>query len=196
MWRPDRRKLRIKNYKLKIKDIFIAAFVVISAIGEVAFAQSHEQIVSAANQGDTNALIKLGVNAELQNNYSSALNYYSKAASLGNTDALVFIGQLYEFGGGVKQNYANALTYYTKSANLGNSTAIYNIGNLYENGHGVKQDYTKAMQYYQKSASLRNAHAMLAISNMYSSGKGVAKNNAKADEWYEKSQMAFAGYQK
>ena len=184
------------SFRLIISRLIFVAFVVVSAIGGIAFAQNHNELVAAENNGDANALNKLGTIAELQNNYSLALDYYSKAASLGDTDALVHIGQMYESGSGLKQDYPKALEYFTKSANLGNSYALYKIGSFYENGSGIKQDYIKAMQYYQKAASLSDAHAMLAISNMYYLGKGVPKNRAKADKWYDKSQIAFAGYKK
>lgn len=111
------------SFRLIISRLIFVAFVVISAIGGIAFAQNHE----AENNGDANALNKLGTNAELQNNYSLALDYYSKAASFGNTNALVYIGQMYEFGNGVKQDYPKALGYFTKSANLGNSYALYKL---------------------------------------------------------------------
>ena len=58
------------------------------------------------------------------------MQYYQKAAYLGDSIAFYYIGCLYENGQGVKRDYSKALEYYQKAADLGNKEALERINPL------------------------------------------------------------------
>ena len=140
-----------------------------------------------------------------------ALEFYTKAANLGNAWAMHNIGCLYEKGTGVVQDYIKALEWHTKAANLGIADSMYRIGLLSDDyylftidnivncnrnnyGKGVAKDHSKALEWYAKAANLGNADSMRRIGDFYNNSgdfcnydDGVAKNIYKAIEWYTKA---------
>ena len=119
--------------------------------------------------------------------YAKAMEWFTKAADLGNASAMRWIGYMYHFGEGVEVDYAKAMDWYSKAADLGDSTAMIWIGSLYENGEGVEVNYAKAMEWYIKAADLGYDAAMNNIGFLYQNGFGVDRDYAKAMEWYSKA---------
>ena len=137
----------------------------------------------------------------VEQDYAKALEWYEKAADLGNSSAMNQIGNLYGHGLGVELDYAQALEWLEKSADLGNSDAMNNIAYMYYDGLGVEQDYTQALEWFEKSADLGVSDAMTNIAYIYQNGQGVEQDYTKALEWYEKAAdlensvaMYFIGY--
>src|SRR5690606_20405786 len=79
-----------------------------------------------------------GVNQD----YTQAVYWYTKAAERGNPQAMFNLGECYENGQGVHQDHKQAVSWYTKAAERGNPQAMFNLGVCYANGQGVHQDYT------------------------------------------------------
>lgn len=127
--------------------------------------------------------------------YAKAMEWYSKAADLGNASAMIWIGYMYYFGEGVEVDYAKAMEWYSKAADLGNASAMNNIGVLYHDGLGVDQDYAKAMEWFLKSVDAGNTDYALMnnIAQMYEYGFGVPVDYAKAKEWRDKAKAAENG---
>jgi tetratricopeptide (TPR) repeat protein len=98
--------------------------------------------------------------------YAKARDWYEKAAAGDNTDAMVYLGALYENGQGVAQDHAKARDWYEKAAAGDNATAMFNLGWLYENGHGVTQDYAKAREWFEKAADKGDARAKMALEQL------------------------------
>ena len=59
----------------------------------------------------------------VEQDYAAAMEWYKKAADLGNASAMVSIGNMYWNGFGVKQDYAAALEWVEKAAALGDAEA-------------------------------------------------------------------------
>lgn len=55
--------------------------------------------------------------------YAKAMKYFRIAAEQGNTDAMVDIGLMYEYGQGVTKDYAEAMKWYQKASEQGNEDA-------------------------------------------------------------------------
>lgn len=123
-------------------------------------------------------------------NYAEALNWFKKAANLGDVTAMNEIGYMYHEGEGVAQNYAEALKWFKKAADLGDATAMTNIGLMYILGKGVAENYAEAMKWFKKAADLGNANAMYMIGFMYEKGLGMPENRSEAVRWYEKAAAA------
>ena len=62
--------------------------------------------------------------------YAKALDYYEKAATLGNPHALNNLGYVYENGLGVTKDYQKAMDYYQRAADAGSDNAATNLLNL------------------------------------------------------------------
>ena len=130
----------------------------------------------------------LSYNQRVMERYAKALEWYEKAAYLGNAEAMNNIGKIYETGLTVEKDYEKALEWYEKAADLGNAEAMFNIGAM------ERDDYEKAMKWYkkakeryEKAADLGDTSAMVFIGDIYRDDKYVEKDYAKALEWYEKA---------
>jgi TPR repeat protein len=124
-----------------------------------------------------------GVNQD----YTTAVEWYTKSAEQGNEMAQLHLGWMYESGEGIEKNYVKAVEWYTKSAKQGYARAQTNLGCMYERGDGVDQDYTTALEWYQKAAEQGNKYAQNKLGCMYENGEGIEKNYVKAVEWYQKA---------
>lgn len=144
-----------------------------------------EQVFLAEAMGSIGALYFHGQGIE--QDYAQALEWYRKAADLGETDSMINIGSMYLYGQGVEQDYTQALEWYEKAADLGKENAMGWLGYLYYNGLGVEQDYTQALEWFKKGADLGEPSAMNNLAGMYYYGQGVEQDYTQALEWYEKA---------
>lgn len=135
-------------------------------------------------QNTSKELYDIAYNAANEQSYTKAMEYYKKAANLGDSSAMSAVGDLYYNGQGVEKNYQIAIEWFKKAADLGNSYAHYSIGWQYQFGQGVNQDYQTAMEWYKKAADLGNAKAMSKIGDLYYNAQGVGKDFQKAMKWY------------
>lgn len=124
--------------------------------------------------------------------YELAVNYYEKAAELGDEYAQCRLGYMYSEGMGVEKNpekgqewYDQAILQYQKKAEQGDMYAQYVLAQSYFSGDGVEQDYEKAAEWYEKAADQGHAAAQMVLGVMYESGVGVEeKDEDRAQELY------------
>ena len=110
-------------------------------------------VLAAAEQGDADAQTRLGVlySSSPESNYQEALAWYKKAASQGNTRAMVDIGDMYKRGKGVLANLQEAFNWYSKAAEMGNGDAMSMLGWMYYKGEGLKKDPIEALSWFKKA---------------------------------------------
>ena len=86
--------------------------------------------------------------------YTMALPILRKAAELGSTDAMFYLGVAYDNGrGSVQVDKAAAFGWFKKAADLGNAAAQYNCGNVScRKGEGAPQDKAAAFDWFVKAA--------------------------------------------
>lgn len=123
----------------------------------------------------------------VEQDYAVAMEWYKKAAALGNANAMNNIGWAYCHGIGAEQDYAAALAWYEKAIDLGNVSAMNNMGYMYQYGEGVESNYAVALEWYEKAAALGNTNAMHNAGCMYFYGDGVERDYAAALAWFEKA---------
>lgn len=116
-------------------------------------------------------------------NFSKALEWFKKAASLEHAQAQFNLGVMYENGDGVAKDYNQALEWYNKAADNGNNEAMFRIGAIYF----MTQDYTNALEWYHNAANEGNANAQCALGIMYNFGYGVDQDYVTALKWFNKS---------
>tara|TARA_R110000751_G_scaffold116604_2_gene216320 strand:- start:82635 stop:84302 length:1668 start_codon:yes stop_codon:yes gene_type:complete len=86
--------------------------------------------------------------------FKTSLRVWMPAAELGDADAQVSVGEIFEKGAGGSPNYEAAIIWYNKAAEQGNKRAQFNLGTLYEQGLGVEKDPIAALGWYRKAWDL------------------------------------------
>jgi len=149
----------------------------------------------AADNGDADAMIKIGAMYALGNGVSqdniAAEEWFNKAMA-NNTDAVLSIALSYYSGfyGATKPHYPEAMKWLHKGADKGNYTAMMNIGFMYCDGKGVEKNDVEANNWFSKAAQKGGKDAMETIGASFYYG-----NNDKYSEalkWYKKAAAAGA----
>ena len=92
---------------------------------------------------------------EIKKDIDKAIYYLSKAASLGQVNAMTTVGWTYFTGNhGATKNNEEAIYWNQKASDAGFTVASYNIGFFYYSGlAGLEQDLIMAKKYWLLSAS-------------------------------------------
>lgn len=130
---------------------------------------------------------KLGTDYYEQQNYSQAINWFTKAAEQNHSKAEFYLGICYENGKEVKQDYQQAILWFQKAAEHGLEEAQCRLGSNYFNGIGVKQNYQQAAFWYRKAAEQDFSSAQCTLGYYYENGYGVEKDQEQAIVWYRKA---------
>ncbi len=130
---------------------------------------------------------KLGKDYYEQQNYSQAINWFTKAAEQNHSKAEFYLGICYENGKEVKQDYQQAILWFQKAAEHGLDEAQCRLGSNYFNGIGVKQNYQQAAFWYRKAAEQDFSSAQCTLGYYYENGYGVEKDQKQAIVWYRKA---------
>lgn len=165
-----------------MKKIIVCLLLIITAY--TAYATTPEQ---------ARALMREGVKAYEQQEYSKAMSLLQQASLVGEMKASRYIGLMWLNGEGVEQSPTKALESFRLAAQRGDITAQYWLGYCYENGIGTTQDYASALGWYLISAQRGDkiaAPAMQALANMYQQGLGVQADTAQAQYWQNKAELA------
>ena len=115
--------------------------------------------------------------------YKTAFAEFSKDQK--NSDAMAWIGLLYENGYGVKQDPKIAAKWMEKAAKAGQMWAANRLADYYINGSGVKKDPPLAFQWQKKAVDGGRSEAVAQLGRMYREGYGTAKDGAKAIELFK-----------
>ena len=90
---------------------------------------------------------------------AKAIEWFTKAAEAGQSDAQYGLALMYDEGDGVPEDNAKAIEWYTKAALAGNNDAQFNLALMYDEGDGVPEDNAKAVMWYTKAAENGNGGA-------------------------------------
>lgn len=120
--------------------------------------------------------------------YKVELKTIQPAAEDGDATAQNRLGEMYEFGYGVKRNASQAIQWYQLAADQGLVAAQYNLGRAYNFGTGVQQDFTQAEKWYRNAAEQGYMDAMFFLGALYSNDHGGDENqqtNITAYAWLQ-----------
>jgi len=128
----------------------------------------------------------------IRQDYSLAVQYYTKAISLGDSDSYINLAWLFDKGLGIKKNYYMAAKLYEKASLYDSDKGVrnearYNLGLHYSDGKGVKQSYFKAAKLYRKACDNKYYTACNNLGLLYDYGKGVRQSRTKAKRLYGKA---------
>jgi TPR repeat protein len=114
----------------------------------------------------------LGWNYYRSDDFTKALDWFSKAAEAGDGDALFGMGSICF----VRRDFHNALRYYKDAADRGCLRAYAWIGYIYHRGLGVPRNENIAISYYKQGASKGSLIAQRALIHLaWRGGKLLAK---------------------
>ena len=115
--------------------------------------------------------------------YAEALPWLRKAAALGSTDAMFYLGVACDKGRGTPLDKAAAFGWYKKAAERGDAAAQFNCGNMCRVGEGTAQDKAAAFGWYQKAAERGDADAQYHLGSCFLLGRGTPADTNRALHW-------------
>jgi TPR repeat protein len=124
---------------------------------------------------------------EAHGKYTDAEQWFEIAATLGNLESQVTLGDMYFSGDHIAQNWGKAFLWYQLAADQGDAHSEFEIGWLYDTGQGVQADLTQAVIWYRKAAEQGDAKAEDFLGFMYDQGRGVKQDYQEAMRWYLKA---------
>lgn len=112
--------------------------------------------------GDVSAMVNLGhvfKGAEMVKDFKQAKAWYELAIGVGNSEAMVALGDMYNYGLGMPTDYAQAYRLYTSAVMEDDPEGVYMFATMYDRGHGVEKDTDKALKLYQVAADMGSSDA-------------------------------------
>lgn len=109
------------------------------------------------------------------------------AADEGDTEAALFLGNIFLYGTGVDEDLPAARKYLEIAARDGRRDALYNLGAIYDKGIGVARDPAQALMWFTRAADQRDEQAQMNLALFYMRGDGVEKNAQTTEEWLRRA---------
>ncbi|KAJ3443245.1 sel1-repeat-containing protein ybeq [Anaeramoeba flamelloides] len=113
-----------------------------------------------ADQGDPLSIGYYGTflyeGIEVEQNYTTAFEYFSKGAKLNDPMSIYHLGEFYNLGLVVEQNHNKAFHYFSLSSELNCAKALNRMGEYYFYGIATKKNVIKACNYWLQSEELGN----------------------------------------
>ncbi len=110
-----------------------------------------------------------------------ALHYATLAASLGNIEAIDYLGYFNLKGISVKQDTTTAINYFEIASNYLLSSKM-TLANIYYFGEGIESDYNKAFKLYNELYEEDYEDAYKNVGVCYREGRGVEQDYKKSFE--------------
>ena len=118
---------------------------------------------------------------------AEAVKLFNSLAEDGDARAQYWLGDMYEYGYGVKKDIPTAISWMEKAANQGLATAQARLGELYFVGEEAPQDFDAARRWLQKAADQNNAVAERRLGQMMEQGFGGTKDLVQAYVLYQRA---------
>ncbi|GAK54770.1 ATPase [Candidatus Vecturithrix granuli] len=126
------------------------------------FPQAKQNYLQTIEKTTAEALFQLGnLSAKDQQLNQKAESYYHKAADAGHVNAMLMLGDWYNY---MVRNYTQAEKYYVLAAEHGNINAMISLGLLY---HETLNNEKKAEQYYTQAADKGDVSVMNDLAWLY-----------------------------
>ena len=128
--------------------------------------EKEKRMMKRIKANDPAALCEMGTKLFYEGEYEGALEYYTKAAELGEAVAHCQLGYMYWFGRGVERDEEKGVYHYDKAAIGGHPDARYNLGCV-EHYNGNME---RAVKHFIIAANLGHEGSMKALWGHYSAG--------------------------
>ena len=120
-----------------------------------------------------------------ERDFVTAFDKLQSLAERGGVFAQVKLGDMYNYGRGVRQDFKEAVKWYRLAAEQGNADAHAGLGVMYDGGYGVSQDYEKAVHCYRFAAKQGDTLSQYFLGVSYTKGEGVPVDNIRAYMWFD-----------
>ena len=130
---------------------------------------------------DPVAITEMGKKHYHEKDYGKALQYFTKAAGMGNLPALHLLGSLYKDGNGVEKDITRAIRHWEKAAIGGHPQARYNLG-IHEKTNG---GFKRAARHLIIAANLGEDRSLSSIKDLFVHGKASKEDYAAALRGYQ-----------
>ncbi len=116
----------------------------------------------AEDAADTNSLeYRVAMRFWQQGKYTTAFEWFKKAAEAGSVAARYELGKAYLYGRGTPQHFQLAAEQLLQAAQAGHTGAQYLLARMYQNGQGSPQDLMRAYMWLNVAAA--NGHPTAAF---------------------------------
>jgi TPR repeat protein len=112
-----------------------------------------------------------------------AAKIYRRAVELGEVDAMVFLGEMYEDGSGVKLDKKKAERLYRAAADRGLAVAQTNLGAVLHSD----EKFEEAVRYFALAANQGLTGGEINLGRCYGTGAGTEVDLGKARYWFERA---------
>jgi TPR repeat protein len=112
-----------------------------------------------------------------------AAKIYRRAAELGDVDAMVFLGEMYNEGLGVKLDKKKAARLYRAAADRGDAVAQIHLGTFLHSD----ENFEEAARYFALAADQGYTPGETNLGLCYEAGKGTEVDLGKARYWFERA---------
>ncbi|EHT0488065.1 sel1 repeat family protein [Salmonella enterica] len=130
---------------------------------------------------------------EIDDKEARSLQWFRKAAELGQADAQNILGYFYLNGKrGIKRDLQKGGQWYELAAAQGNVDALINLGEIYYSGTQVPLDYARAFEFFERAAKMGKSRALNYLAWMYTNGQFVDTDCRKAAELFAQGRTSFA----
>lgn len=152
------------------------------------FAKGHtltaadEMYMVAAEAGDSNAALEVGLYYLRNGEQQAALDNISYAANIGNPWANLYIAEFYRNGQFVEVDPVESQRRTVLAAEAGLSWAMLSAGRNYDLGYGTKRNTAEAIRWYQKAAEQGHLPALTLAAYLIEKGDGVPRDRERAYE--------------
>lgn len=128
-----------------------------SASGASARSTAELALLSAAEEGDPRAQLRLGrtlISGDVSDRNSAAgLGWIQKAAEQGYAEAQYTLGTLYLSGRNALQSFPLAFAWFERAAQQNHAESQFRLGMMYRNGQAVAVDQSKAYLWFNLAAA-------------------------------------------
>jgi TPR repeat protein len=112
-----------------------------------------------------------------------AAKIWKRAVELGDVEAMVFLGEMYLYGEGVKLDKKKAERLFRMAADRGDADAQNDLGNLLR----PEKKFEEAFRYYALAANQGYTYGEFNLGRCYRDGRGTEVDLGKARYWFERA---------
>lgn len=160
------------------------------ALTEINSTEGLKRIRTIAEDGYIPAISFLGdcylTGHYVEVDYSSALQWYSRAAACEDAHSQRMIGTMYLTGKGVSENHNTAFDWFELAAENGDMLGQFYSAQLLYGGLGVVANKVDAVKWYILAADQGHGESCLKLGDIYAEGTdGIQKDESKAIRYYQ-----------
>ncbi|WP_029407493.1 tetratricopeptide repeat protein [Thiomicrorhabdus sp. Milos-T2] len=123
----------------------------------------------------------------VKQNLKKGFYWFTKAAELGEPNAMFRLAMAYESGVGTNIDDNKSLFWLHKAIEHENSKALIAMAKRLIEGKGVEQSLPKALNHLKQAAQQKDPEASFILGNAYLTGTLVKRDLSLAKEWYAQS---------